>query len=143
MFWGADWAWGIPMLLGAIAFHVSGLVALEHVLRFFDRRRVGPPSMGYFLAMMLLASNVVLLMHVIEAAAWALLYIKLGSLDGFAASMLYSLNAITSYGHDEFVLAGHWRLLGAIESVNGVMIFGLTTAFLFSVMRELRGTRLS
>ena len=38
-------------------------------------------------------------------------------------------------------LSGEWRLLGAIESMNGVMIFGLTTAFLFNAMLELRPVR--
>jgi len=55
--------------------------------------------------------------------------------------MLYSLNAITSYGHESTVLSRDWRLLGAIESMDGVMIFGLATAFLFNAMREFRPVR--
>jgi hypothetical protein len=39
------------------------------------------------------------------------------------------------------LLSDDWRLLGAIESMNGVIIFGLTTAFLFNAMRELRPVR--
>jgi hypothetical protein len=42
-----------------------------------------------------------------------------------------SLNAITSYGHTELNLAPHWRLMGALEALNGWLLFGLTAAFLY------------
>ena len=48
--------------------------------------------------------------------------------------MLYSLSAMTSYGHAEIFLAPHWRMMGALEALNGMMLFGLSTAFLFSVL---------
>jgi hypothetical protein len=41
------------------------------------------------------------------------------------------LNAITSYGHTDLFLAPHWRLMGALEALNGLLLFGLTTAFLY------------
>ena len=50
--------------------------------------------------------------------------------------MLYSLNAFTAYGHTELVLAPHWRLMGALEALNGVLLFGLTTAFLYGHFRR-------
>jgi hypothetical protein len=50
--------------------------------------------------------------------------------------MLYSLNAFTAYGHTELALAPHWRLMGALEALNGVLLFGLTTAFLYGHFRR-------
>jgi hypothetical protein len=50
--------------------------------------------------------------------------------------MLYSLNAMTSYGHDNLFLAPQWQLLGATEALNGWLLFGLTTAFLFSMFHK-------
>ena len=55
--------------------------------------------------------------------------------------MLYSLSAMTSYGHANVFLAKHWQLMGAIEALNGMMLFGLSTAFLFAVLREHWPTR--
>jgi len=86
--WGADWAWGIPMLLVCVAFHVCGLVGLEGLLRWFEERRKMPRSMGYFLVMMLIIANIVLLLHVVEAGAWAYLLMKLGSIDNFRMALL-------------------------------------------------------
>ncbi len=50
------------------------------------------------------------------------------------SAILYSLSAMTTCGHADIFLADHWRLMGALEALNGMMRFGLTTAFLFSVL---------
>ena len=50
--------------------------------------------------------------------------------------MLYSLNAMTSYGHINLQLEDHWHLLGAMEALNGWLLFGLSTAFLFAVIER-------
>ena len=59
--------------------------------------------------------------------AWAVAYVALGARP-ISIAMLYSLSAMTTYGHAKLVLAKHWRLMGAIEALNGMMLFGLTTA---------------
>jgi hypothetical protein len=71
-----------------------------------------------------------------DAAVWALLYVWLGALADWQTAMLYSLSAITSYGHAEIYLEKRWQLLGAIEAVNGMILFGLTTAFLFAAIER-------
>jgi hypothetical protein len=50
--------------------------------------------------------------------------------------MLYSLSAMTTYGHASLFLKDRWQLMGALEALNGTMLFGLTTAFLFAMIRE-------
>jgi hypothetical protein len=143
MLWGVDWGFGIPMIVASIAFHVTGLVAIEYVLQTLDRRRTKPRSILLFLVMILVTAITALMMHIAEATAWALLYLHIGAIPDFQLSMLYSLNALTSYGHTHIKLDDDWRLLGAIESMNGVMIFGLSTAYMFNAMREFRPVRIS
>ena len=50
--------------------------------------------------------------------------------------MLYSLSALTTYGHASALLPDHWKMLGALEALNGALLFGLTTAFLFAMIQE-------
>jgi hypothetical protein len=76
------------------------------------------------------------LLHGIEAGVWAAAYVGLGARPDFASAMLYSLSAMTTFGHAEIFLATHWRLMGALEALNGMMLFGLTTAFLFAVIQR-------
>jgi hypothetical protein len=53
------------------------------------------------------------------------------------SAMLYSLSALASYGHANVFLTRRWQMLGALESLNGMLLFGLTTAFLFAMIQEL------
>ena len=55
--------------------------------------------------------------------------------------LLYSLGAITSYGHSDIFLDDRRKLLGAIEAVYGLILFGLTTAFLFAAIQEVSPVR--
>lgn len=63
-------------------------------------------------------------------------YRILGAISDNRSAMLYSLNALTSYGHTEIQLAPHWQMLGSLEALNGWILFGLTTAFLFSEVQK-------
>ena len=52
------------------------------------------------------------------------------------SAMLYSLSAMTSYGHANLFLEEQWQLMGALEALNGMLLFGLTTAFLFATIQK-------
>jgi hypothetical protein len=67
---------------------------------------------------------------------WALVYRHLGALPDDKAAMLYSLSAMTSYGHANLFLQINWQMMGALESLNGMLLFGLTTAFLFAMIQK-------
>jgi hypothetical protein len=41
-----------------------------------------------------------------------------------------------SYGHADLFLERHWQMMGALEALNGMMLFGLTTAFLFALIQK-------
>jgi hypothetical protein len=71
-----------------------------------------------------------------EGLIWGFAYRVLGAMPDNKSAVLYSLNAMTSYGHDSLTLEPRWRLMGALEALNGAIIFGLTTAFLFTVMQR-------
>ena len=94
------------------------------------------------LAVLMVVSVLLLtVLHAVEALAWAGAYVALGARPDFASAMLYSLSAMTSYGHANLFLAKEWQLMGAIEALNGMLLFGLSTAFLFAVLREHWPTR--
>jgi hypothetical protein len=78
------------------------------------------------------------LLHGFEGIVWALAYLALGAAPDGKAAMLYSMSAMTSYGHAGVYLEARWQMLGALEALNGMMMFGVTTAFLFSTMQKLR-----
>ena len=136
--WDGNWAWSLPLILITVVFHVIGLVFInERVIRakrFLARRRSFVVGLSIVLGA---ATLVAIILHAVEAAIWALVYQALGALPDAKSSVLYSLSAMTTYGHEHFDLANHWQLMGALEALNGMILFGLTTAFLYGMIREL------
>src|SRR5271166_3364673 len=62
-------------------------------------------------------------------------YRLLDTLPDTKSAMLYSLSAMTSYGHANLFLEKQWQLMGALEALNGMLLFGLT-AFLFAMIQK-------
>ena len=132
--WMSDWSWGLPLLVFTIVAHVAAIIATAKMLGIYMDS--DPPKASRFIIFVALAALASCVYLALEAAAWAALYLWVGALSGWRAAMLYSLGAITSYGHVDVYLEDRWQLLGAIEAVNGVILFGLTTAFLYAALHR-------
>ena len=140
--WTGNWVWGLPLIVLTVVIHVLGLGLIR-------RRTVGVSSVSArhrhqtvaFLVVVGGATLLVTVLHGIEANIWAVAYRLLDALPDFKSAVLYSLNAMTSYGHTNLDLEPHWHLMRAMEALNGWLLFGLTTAFLFTVIEEVRSTR--
>ena len=135
--WSANWAWGLPLIVGTVLVHVFGLGLIRQRTNRFSGRSIKRrhPTAAFVIVMgatTLLATT----LHAIEASIWAVAYRLLGALPDTKSAMLYSLEAITSYGHTALNLEPHWHLMGALEALNGWLLFGLTTAFLFGMLDE-------
>ena len=132
--WMPDWAWGLPLLVLTIVAHVSAIVVTAKMLGKY--RGSDPHKASRFIVLVALAAIASTVYLTLEAAAWAALYLWVGALLASRTAMLYSVSALTSYGHADVYLEDRWQLLGAIEAVNGVILFGLTTAFLYAAIHE-------
>ena len=74
-------------------------------------------------------------LHGIECAIWAGMYLWLGALDSPADALLFSLDSMSTRGASQLTLHRHWQLMGALEAVDGMLLFGVSTAYIFSVMQ--------
>ena len=75
--------------------------------------------------------------HLIQVAIWALLFCQLGEFGNFQTAFYHSTVNFASLGYGDIVMSEEWRLLGALEASNGVLMFGLSAGTLFSVMSSL------
>ena len=141
--WSNDWAWGLPLVALTVLVHAFSLVVIRDRVVLELPLRLRARRSEFVLALLMIVTVLLLtVLHAVEASAWAGAYVLLGARADFASAMLYSLSAMTSYGHADVFLAKHWQLMGAIEALNGMLLFGLSTAFLFAVLREHWPTRL-
>jgi hypothetical protein len=135
--WITDWAWSLPLILLTVVIHVFGLgVINEKVVRTLSRSTGRRGLVPRFAIVMGVAVLLMTALHGIEGLAWAAAFLFLGAVPDAKAGMLYSLNAMTTYGHESVSLAPQWQMMGALEALNGMLLFGLTTAFLFAMIQE-------
>ncbi len=136
--WEVNWGWGLPLIVFTVVVHVCGMgLITERANRLPGGGTTGWRPMLKFLVRLAIAALLATALHAFEAATWAATYMHIGALSGGRAAMLYSLGAMTSYGHVGLFLPPEWQLLGALEALNGMMLFGLTTAFLFAIIQRI------
>jgi len=85
--------------------------------------------------------SIVLLMlftgHMIQMAIWAMLFEFLGEFSDFTTAFYHSVVNFSSLGYGDIVMSEKWRLLGALEATNGVLMFSLSAGTLLAVMTYL------
>ena len=88
----------------------------------------------------ILSTAIVLLMlHVLEAFLWALLYMLLpaqAGLKNLHEALYFSLVTFTTLGYGDITIHAKWQLLTGIEGMVGIVVFGMTTALLFAVIQK-------
>jgi hypothetical protein len=135
--WDGNWAWALPLIVVTLILHVTGLALINtQVLRLLEPMRQRRSFFFVFVCVMGIVALLATVLHAVEATIWAEAYRLVGALPDGREALLFSLNAITSYGHTELNLAQHWRLMGALEALNGLLLFGLTTAFLYGHLQR-------
>lgn len=137
-FWSTDWAWGLPLIVLTVVIHVLGLGFMNmKALQVLNRAKEAHHN-GFSVFTLVMGTVTLLasILHGAEAGIWALSYEFLGARSDYKSAMLYSMGAMTTFGHAGVFLDAPWQLMGAIEALSGWLLFGLTTAFLFGMIQR-------
>ena len=133
-----SWPWGLSLIALTLAFHAAAVVMMGIVtvkIRFrletrgFDLWHLIPIMICMVTVIGLLLAGVLL----IECGIWAAAYLWLGALDSPLDALLFSIDSMSTRGASGLTLQRHWQLMDALESVNGMLVFGVSTAWLFTV----------
>jgi hypothetical protein len=135
-----NWTWGLSLVALTIAVHVAGVTFLVAVLhRFRVRLERRSPGLPYVIAIVVAAFSamglLLAVLHEAEAVFWAAAYLWLGALDSPGAAMLYSVDSMATRGASGVIMQPHWQMMGALEAGDGMLLFGISTAFIFTVMQ--------
>ena len=79
-----------------------------------------------------------LLLHLLQISVWAAFYHLNGCFPDFRTSFYYSATSYSTVGYGDVLLPTDWRIMGAIEAVTGVLMFGWSTGVLFSIVNHLQ-----
>jgi len=79
-----------------------------------------------------------LLLHLLQITVWAAFYQLSGCFQDFQTSFYFSATSYSTVGYGDVVPAPAWRVMGPIEAVTGVLMFGWSTGVLFSMVNHLQ-----
>ncbi|WP_375202533.1 ion channel [Hyphococcus sp.] len=78
-----------------------------------------------------------MLAHMIEIGMWAGLFHVYDMFDNWETSLYFAGASFTTLGFGDVLLPQEWRLLAGAAASNGLLLFGLSAAFLFDVVGKL------
>lgn len=130
---------GTLMMAATIAIHA---IAAARWLGFVGRWHARIDSKGqsqHLLWSILWTATVLLVMHIVEANLWAILYWNLPSHAGLASfreTVYFSMVSFSGLGYGDVVLSPEWGIMGPIEAMTGITVFALTTAIVIAVIQK-------
>ena len=121
-----------------VIIHFAGLLGLMWVLRARGHRfRAHESAIGQGAAIVFVVLGLVAILT-IEIWLYGMVYLSLGALPDFESALYFSTTSFTTIGYGDIVLEKNWRLFGAVEGANGLLLFGWSTAFLIAVTARMR-----
>lgn len=130
----------MALLLASMLFflHASLLIELGDVLSTTHLWLTSQYSVLTAGKVMILSCFVILfIVHFAEAAAWGFFFWHNNMAQSFPDGVYYAAVSVTSVGYGDMVLPAPWRLLGPLAAINGTLMFGCSTAFLFLVLQNI------
>lgn len=136
----AELALATMMVVLTVAIHALGIMGLLKLLNIEihseELRHVKPGSLRGIATTMALVVGLIGL-HGIEIWAYAGLYLHLGAVEGVRTAVYFSTMTYSTLGYSDEFVHNRWQVLAAIESINGVILMGWSTAFFVTVQNEL------
>jgi hypothetical protein len=99
-------------------------------------RRVKTRTAWTLTGVMIATASVLMAAHTAEVAVWALTYRMFDAVPPGVSLMYFAFVNYTTLGYGDVVPAKEWQLLGPATAMNGVLLFGWSTAVIFDVLRK-------
>ena len=131
----------MQIILGAvvcilnIGIHALVMTSVVSVAEAAERRTASLRFLG--LAAVMSATVLVLMAaHTLEVLVWALAYAIFGVAEPGTDLVYFAFVNYATLGYGDIVPVEGWRLIGPITAMNGVLLFGWSTAVIFEVLRK-------
>lgn len=127
------------LVSACVAIHGLGMVfGLKWLARTSSRHGLhfSLPAMFWILIRVVYG---LLVLHILQIIVWAVCYQWNGCFPDFPTSFYYSATSYSTVGFGDVNPPGNWRILGAVEAVTGILMFGWSTGVLFAVVNHLQG----
>lgn len=133
----AEFAVSSILAVLCVVIHGLGLFSLSHALRSetaVERLKRIEPLSPRGVAFTLGIVVAMLALHGIEIWLFAFIYLGLGAINGLEDALYFSTISYSTVGYSDTHILPDWRLLGAFESILGMVLLGWSTAFFFRML---------
>lgn len=135
----------LGLLVVAITVVIQG-VGTNGWIKYFERLETRSKSIKALkknrVRILIKTCSFLIFMHLIQASLWATLYLAIPSIDEFQTfekAIYFSLVTFTTLGYGEITISEPNRILAGLEAINGIILIGWSTAFMFTVFQEIMG----
>ena len=132
------------LLIGGLIITLS--IAVQAVIigvieTLFSRFRpwlIKPPRIAKMVLTLIIVVLIIMIGVTISTWVWAATFLALGALETLKEAVYFATVCFTTLGFGDITLSPKWRILSSLTAANGLIIFGLSTAFLMEFIFELR-----
>ncbi|SFB37829.1 potassium channel family protein [Azotobacter beijerinckii] len=128
---------GIPVMLICLLFQAIFVgISLRQYIRFRRRHEVLDKPL-WQIALLALVMLLAMLGNFLQMVAWAGLFVLVGEFSDFSTALYHSGVNFATLGYGDIVMSERWRLLGALEAANGILMFGVSTSMMTAALTDL------
>ena len=131
---------GSCILVIGVFFHSLGTAKLVQIIKGPHYQSDKRSSEHKKIAKISYVAVFLLCLHIIQIVIWASVYcylIDIPEITSFLDAFYFSTITYTTVGYGDIVISGEGRLLSGIESINGILMFGWSTALLFAAVQRM------
>lgn len=126
---------GIAVSVCNIAIHAIVMAAVLRVARLASERATSYQSLR-LIAVMTAIVSVLMVAHIAEVIVWSFAYAIVGAAPPGTDLIYFAFVNYTTLGYGDVIPLQRWHLLGPMTAMNGVLLFGWSTAVIFAVLRK-------
>jgi hypothetical protein len=126
---------GFSISLCSIVIHALVMTAVVRVVHLAAVRHTLPRT-WHMVAVMIATVAVLMFAHTSEVMVWSLAYAAIDAAPAGADVVYFAFVNYTTLGYGDVVPVERWRLIGPITAMNGMLVFGWSTAVIFEVLRR-------
>jgi hypothetical protein len=118
-----------------IAIHAVVMEGVLRAARAASERATSHQSLQ-LIAVMTAAVAVLMAAHIAEVCVWSLGYAMVDVAPAGTDLVYFAFVNYTTLGYGDVTPLQRWRLLGPMTAMNGVLLFGWSTAVIFSILQK-------
>ena len=135
-----QFALGAGVSICNIVIHALVMACVVYAARFTAKAQTASHPQMRLALVMIATVSVLMVAHAGEVIVWSLAYAMLDVVPDGTNALYFAFVNYTTLGYGDIVPVERWRLIGPMTAMNGVLLFGWSTAVIFEVLRRAMGS---